>query len=47
MRTRAEKEQEQERAAIKERARLLRSDLEQPDSDAEEEPWARRPIAMR
>lgn len=47
MRLRAEKEYEHERAAARERARQIRSDLEQPDSDAEEEPWMRKPIATR
>ena len=43
----AEAQREQERAAARERARQLRADLESPDSDGEEEPWARKPIAAR
>jgi hypothetical protein len=43
----AEAQREQERAAARERARQLRADLDAPDSDGEEEPWARKPIAAR
>lgn len=35
------------RQAIKERMRGLRADLEAIDSDGEDEPWARKPIADR
>ena len=47
LKARAEKEQEQERTAYKERARRTRASLEHPDSDAEEDPWERKPIATR
>lgn len=43
----AEKEHEGLRQAIKDRARHIRADLEAIDSDGEEEPWARKPIADR
>ncbi|CAK0735899.1 hypothetical protein CVIRNUC_000658 [Coccomyxa viridis] len=41
----AEKEHEGLKQAVRERMRALRADLEAVDSDGEEEPWARRPIA--
>jgi hypothetical protein len=43
----AEKEHEDLRQAAKDRARYIRADLEAIDSDGEEEPWARKPIADR
>ena len=43
----AEKEHEGLKQAVRERMRALRADLEAVDSDGEEEPWARRPIADR
>ena len=47
MREVAEKEQEGLRQAAKERMRHVRADAEAIDSDGEEEPWARKPIADR
>ncbi|CAL8467178.1 g6714 [Coccomyxa elongata] len=41
----AEKDLEQEKTLQKERARRTRADLEHADSDADEDPWERRPIA--
>ena len=43
----AEKEHEDLRQAFKDRARHIRADLEAIDSDGEEEPCARKPIADR
>ena len=43
----AEKDLEQERTLQKERARRTRADLEHADSDADEDPWERKPIASR
>lgn len=43
----AEKDLEQERTLQKERARRIRADLEHGDSDADEDPWERKPIASR
>ena len=47
MREAAEKEQEALRQATKERLRHIRADAEAIDSDGEDEPWARKPIADR
>lgn len=47
MREAAEKEHEALRQAIKERTRHIRADVEAIDSDGEDEPWARKPIADR
>ena len=47
MREATEKEHEGLKQAVRERMRALRADLEAVDSDGEEEPWARRPIADR
>ena len=43
----AEKEAEATRTADKERARLLRADLEAEDSEDDLEPWRRRPYHTR
>ena len=47
MREAGEKEQEALRQAMKERVRHIRADAEAIDSDGEDEPWARKPIADR
>lgn len=47
VKNRAEKEQEHERTVQKERARRIRADLDHADSDGEEDPWERKPIASR
>ena len=47
MREASEKEQEALRQAMKDRMRHIRADAEALDSDGEDEPWARKPIADR
>ena len=43
----AEREHEREKDAARERARLLRADTEEPDSDEDEPRWRRKPLATR